>query len=388
MPHPLLALIEAGDADGLRRALAAGADPRATDDEDVPLALLAAETGRVELVAPFVEGGLPIDHGDRLGITLLHAAVMTGAAALPLVAWLLARGADPDRMALDDDDAKAPLHSALEGGDGGAIVRALVRAGADVDARRGDGWTPLMLASHAGDAALVELLLDAGADVHATRSDGQVSAVAIAVHRQHAAVLALLRAHGAEDPIAAACRRLRTRWAAIDRALVAAGRPASVLAGASPAAVAELARALGRDLPAEVQAHFLAVGAAARLPLPGGFAVISPAASLDAHHRLERLARDGAFAGAAPRELRAGSGIRPVWWHPAWLPFAEDSGGNLRCVDLDPAGDGVFGQVIGWEVHAGPVGPIARSLEEYVRTYEARARRGALRFDADAGIVD
>ncbi len=46
--------------------------------------------------------------------------------------------------------------------------------------------------------------------------------------------------------------------------------------------------------------------------------------------------------------------IQPKWWHYGWLPFAEDSGGNLLCIDLDPGPKGKFGQILVVEADMGP----------------------------------
>ena len=51
-------------------------------------------------------------------------------------------------------------------------VRALLAAGADCNARNGDGATVLMLAAYAGRLDLVEALIAAGADVNATDERG------------------------------------------------------------------------------------------------------------------------------------------------------------------------------------------------------------------------
>ena len=48
----------------------------------------------------------------------------------------------------------------------------LLRAGADVDRKDGQGWTALMKASSRYDTVLIEILLDAGADVNASAKDG------------------------------------------------------------------------------------------------------------------------------------------------------------------------------------------------------------------------
>jgi cell wall assembly regulator SMI1 len=46
--------------------------------------------------------------------------------------------------------------------------------------------------------------------------------------------------------------------------------------------------------------------------------------------------------------------IRPVWWHRRWIPFGEDSAGNLCCLDLAPASGGTVGQIIDWDHECGP----------------------------------
>jgi hypothetical protein len=74
-------------------------------------------------------------------------------------ALLLAAGADVHGV--DADGNTAPHWAAHSGGKG--YARELLRAGAAVDARAGDGWTPLMLAARQSDLALVRLLLAHGA---------------------------------------------------------------------------------------------------------------------------------------------------------------------------------------------------------------------------------
>lgn len=191
MSESLMSLVEEGDAEGVRRRLAEGADPLEADEEGVPVALHAADTGRVELVAPFIERGVSIGITDDCGFTLLHAAV--NARSLALVEWLLARGADPNRCSATGDDAKTPLHAALQDGGDLDVVAALVRHGADVNAHRGDDWTPLMLASQEGPLDVVALLLDAGADPGTTRAGGRVDAASVAEHWNRTEVLELLR---------------------------------------------------------------------------------------------------------------------------------------------------------------------------------------------------
>lgn len=45
-----------------------------------------------------------------------------------------------------------------------------------------------------------------------------------------------------------------------------------------------------------------------------------------------------------------------VKWSKGWIPFAEDGGRNLRCIDLDPGPKGAAGQVIWWDAEMGKAG--------------------------------
>ena len=60
-------------------------------------------------------------------------------------------------------------------------VRALIRAGADVNVGDKYGQTALRRAVFGGHMEIVKLLLDAGADVHAANKDGW-SALTVAAH--------------------------------------------------------------------------------------------------------------------------------------------------------------------------------------------------------------
>lgn len=65
-----------------------------------------------------------------------------------------------------------PIFDAADNGDE-AAVKALLKADAAlVNSRNGDGWTPLIQASYAGEADICTLLLKAGADVNAQCRDG------------------------------------------------------------------------------------------------------------------------------------------------------------------------------------------------------------------------
>jgi cell wall assembly regulator SMI1 len=82
--------------------------------------------------------------------------------------------------------------------------------------------------------------------------------------------------------------------------------------------------------------------------------------------------------------------LRPGKWHPGWLPFAEDGGGNLFCVDLAPGPAGTAGQVFSWERLGGPgiSTPRPRTFGAFLSDYRDLLLSGRFTYDADSGTFD
>lgn len=89
----LFALIDRGDAEGLQRALDAGADAGTRDGSGVSLLYAAAGKGDLALVALLLERGAESGRSCDAGNTPLMAAAAKGDAEV--VATLLQAGADP-----------------------------------------------------------------------------------------------------------------------------------------------------------------------------------------------------------------------------------------------------------------------------------------------------
>jgi len=79
-----------------------------------------------------------------------------------IVRTLLAHGGDPHAVSHNTMRIQ-PLHAAVAARNTG-IVAALIAAGADVNARQQDDYTPLMAAEKNGDSEIVRLLKEAGAE--------------------------------------------------------------------------------------------------------------------------------------------------------------------------------------------------------------------------------
>src|SRR4051794_37959301 len=194
----LIEAVRAGDEGRVRAPLAEGGTRGAARDESGVSALLLARYHGHEQVAETLRSGRSrLDlfeaaaFGDRAaaetaldadpaaarafsadGFTALHLAAFFGQPELAEL--LLGRGADPSAVARNPMRVQ-PLHSAAASRQL-AIARALLDAGADVDARQEGGFTALHAAAHNGDVALVRLLLERGADVSLALDDGRDAA--------------------------------------------------------------------------------------------------------------------------------------------------------------------------------------------------------------------
>jgi uncharacterized protein len=108
------------------------------------------------------------------GFTALHYPAFFGEGdAAEAARALLAAGADVDARS-DNLFAVLPLHSAVAGGHDD-VAAVLIDAGSDVNAQQRHGWTPLQGAAQNGSIATVERLLAAGADPAARNDDGKTA---------------------------------------------------------------------------------------------------------------------------------------------------------------------------------------------------------------------
>jgi ankyrin repeat protein len=156
-------------------------------------------SGRADLVA-FVVNALERDPSLRTplygGRALLHYA--SGAGCLEVVTLLLRLGADPDMR--DSGGHTALYRAANECGwkMGPLVVRALVAAGADVNARNGvTRATALHMAARRGYVAIAQTLLECGAAVDLRDRKGDTP-LERAVNCRKTAVVQLLRESGQE----------------------------------------------------------------------------------------------------------------------------------------------------------------------------------------------
>ena len=104
---------------------------------------------------------------DETGLTRLHIAAMFGKPKT--IKALVDAGANLDAEYRDD---RTPLHFAAAGRSP-ETVSVLVDAGADIHARSKSGGTPLHTAAEDGTTEIVKAIVNAGADIHARDEGGR-----------------------------------------------------------------------------------------------------------------------------------------------------------------------------------------------------------------------
>ena len=114
---------------------------------------------RIEMAQLLLDAGANLEARDNFGRTALDTAIhwSTSRENIEAVQLLLDAGADP----------QTTLVKAIQNDKSPPVVQALIDAGADLEARTGDGPTPLMLAVSSNNIEMVQLLLHAGADIYA-----------------------------------------------------------------------------------------------------------------------------------------------------------------------------------------------------------------------------
>jgi ankyrin repeat protein len=192
----LLAAIAVGDRDGIRRALADGADPDARDADGTPAVMVAAIARQTEALRLLLEAEADVDAQDASLDNPFQYAGREG--LLDILRLANEAGADPTitnryggvavipaserghvevvRYLLTETDVEVDhvnklgwtaLLEAILLSDGGPrhqeIVALLIEAGADVDLADGEGVRPLAHARTRGQGEIVELLERAGA---------------------------------------------------------------------------------------------------------------------------------------------------------------------------------------------------------------------------------
>lgn len=214
--------VRSNDVSVMRKMVDGGFDAKTVDSEGNSALHVAAATGNREATEYLLNHGFPVDALGTQGRTSLMASVMADKPAM--VKWLLRQGADPKLkdqsgfMALmlavtegrkecveelapyhrEDLDSALLLASLIGKAE---VIDTLTNYGASVYARMEDGRTVLMLAAQKGHREAAELLIDIGASRFATLENGD-TAQSLAVAAGHTELAALIEKGFSGDSLA------------------------------------------------------------------------------------------------------------------------------------------------------------------------------------------
>lgn len=162
MSEDLLFFAQLGYADQIKRLVADGVDPDWRREDGVTTLMMAAMTGRIEVMEALIEVGATVDLQTPDGTTALLAACTYARTTREImgIEVLLARGANPS---LANDEGNDALMMAARHGLVDAAV-ALIRAGADTRRANRFGTTALMQAARGHLVETCRALIRAGAD--------------------------------------------------------------------------------------------------------------------------------------------------------------------------------------------------------------------------------
>jgi ankyrin repeat protein len=160
----MIKAVKFDDVKEVNKQLANGMDPNLTDDQGMPLLVLAAREKSDKVAEALVANPKTnIEIQDKAGENAMMLAALNG--DIEMVQLLISKDAEVNKKGW------APLHYAAANGHDD-IVKLLLDHSAYVDAGSPNGTTPLMMAARGGHVSTVKLLLDNGADLNVKNQIG------------------------------------------------------------------------------------------------------------------------------------------------------------------------------------------------------------------------
>ncbi|MCD6065266.1 MAG: molybdenum cofactor biosynthesis protein MoeA [Bacteroidetes bacterium] len=139
---------------------------------------------------------------------------------------------------------------------------------------------------------------------------------------------------------------------------------------ATAASVAKMEKMLGSALPADFLAYIQTQDFT--LLFDGSYESLDGPQVIDRWKMMNEHLANGVFDdGRIERHEEEdfgnwdGNYLKKVWWSNKWIPFAEDSCGNMKCIDLAPGKNGKKGQILSMEIQDGQGPYIDRNYSSF-----------------------
>jgi cell wall assembly regulator SMI1/ankyrin repeat protein len=360
---PLPRAAEKGRTEMVRFLLEAGAQVNGVVGDSRSALIKAATEGHKETVAVLLAAGADVNQAAKQSTPLGEAVIERTKAHEEIVGMLLAAGADVNFGKFSTVLMRASRNSSP------SVVKALIQKRASVNTVTRLG-TALTMAIRENRPENVAVLLEAGADANVrfpTDADGDVAGktpLEIAKEKKAKKIIALLEAgkqssvpSSGTQPSAKSSKAVTGKptdlWKRIENWLTQ-HKPklkATLNPGAGPKEFTLLEKTIGMKLPDDFKKAWKVHNG----QKGGGDLVPPPTANEESYFLIpiddivrewkswKGLVDGGEFEG---KESGPDQGIQNTWWHPGWVPFASNGGGDSICLDLAPAPGGVSCQVI------------------------------------------
>ncbi|XP_055848446.1 serine/threonine-protein phosphatase 6 regulatory ankyrin repeat subunit A-like [Episyrphus balteatus] len=192
---PLHLAIENGNLKITEMLLDKGADIDADNKNGYSPLILAIFKNNEEIIDLLIRKKANLNYTCLKGLSALHATM--DFSLCHLTQKLLQNGAYINIISTNSSDRGfTPLHYATFNGNI-AIIKVLLKYGADVDVKEENGFTPLHIACAKGNVEIIELLLTKNVDVNSLSYD-KMTPLYIAVSNSHRDVAKCLMNHRAE----------------------------------------------------------------------------------------------------------------------------------------------------------------------------------------------
>ncbi|GCE31275.1 hypothetical protein KDA_67590 [Dictyobacter alpinus] len=144
--------------------------------------------------------------------------------------------------------------------------------------------------------------------------------------------------------------------------------------GASNEQIAHIETTLGLQLPEDIKESYHIHNGGESILGWGNFFSIE----YFGKSRYAQLLQEPGWAGKTPQWVQQGKKlpVEAVWRHPSWIDFTTNGAGDTLCIDLSPAAEGTYGQILDWGHETGVTKVVFSGFRELLSVFVLHLEAG------------